>query len=75
MGTSLPLINHFLLTFLAFVVTGLCIRSGSNNTGICKEEEKQALLCFKEESDQNFQGIGLIEPIVALNGRSCVWIM
>ncbi|XP_019157720.1 PREDICTED: leucine-rich repeat receptor protein kinase EMS1-like [Ipomoea nil] len=30
---------------------GLCICcSGSNNTRICKEEEKQALLCFKEES-------------------------
>nr|GLL43380.1 leucine-rich repeat receptor protein kinase EMS1-like [Ipomoea trifida] len=50
MGTSLPQINHFLLTFLAIVVTGLCICSGSNTTGICKEEEKQALLCFKEES-------------------------
>nr|GLL43384.1 leucine-rich repeat receptor protein kinase EMS1-like [Ipomoea trifida] len=50
MGTSLPQINHFLLTFLAFVVTGLCICSGSNTTGICKEEEKKALLCFKEDS-------------------------
>ncbi|XP_019157718.1 PREDICTED: probable leucine-rich repeat receptor-like protein kinase At1g35710 [Ipomoea nil] len=50
MGTSLPQINHFLVTFLIFVVTGLCICSGSNSTGICKEEEKQALLCFKEES-------------------------
>nr|GMD73773.1 receptor-like protein 12 [Ipomoea batatas] len=50
MGTSLPQINHFLFTFLTFVVTGLCICSGSNTTGICKEEEKQALLCFKEDS-------------------------
>ncbi|XP_031112254.1 receptor-like protein EIX2 [Ipomoea triloba] len=38
-----------IIIFLTFVVMELCICSGSNNTGACREAEKRALLCFKEE--------------------------
>ncbi|XP_019151862.1 PREDICTED: leucine-rich repeat receptor protein kinase MSP1-like [Ipomoea nil] len=51
MGASPPRrIDHLQIIFLTFVVMELCICSGSNNTGACREAEKQALLCFKEEA-------------------------
>nr|GMD69653.1 LRR receptor-like serine/threonine-protein kinase GSO1 [Ipomoea batatas] len=51
MGASPPRrIDHLqIIIFLTFVVMELCICSGSNNTGACREAEKRALLCFKEE--------------------------
>ncbi|XP_031112936.1 receptor-like protein EIX2 [Ipomoea triloba] len=50
MGTSPHRIDHFLVIFFTFVVMESCISGGSYSVGVCKEEEKQALLCFKNES-------------------------
>nr|GMD71512.1 receptor-like protein 12 [Ipomoea batatas] len=52
MGASPPRrIDHLqIIIFLTFVVMELCICSGNNNTGACREAEMQALLCFKEEA-------------------------
>lgn len=49
MGTCVHQISHFLFIFFTFVVMEVCICSGSNNIRVCKEEEMQALLCFKNE--------------------------
>ncbi|XP_031112255.1 receptor-like protein 47 [Ipomoea triloba] len=47
MSTSPLRIDHFLIIFFTFVVMELCICGGSE---VCRKEEKQALLCFKNES-------------------------
>ncbi|XP_019151861.1 PREDICTED: receptor-like protein 12 [Ipomoea nil] len=50
MRTSPHRIDHFLVIFFSFVVMELCISGESYSVGVCKEEEKQALLCFMNES-------------------------
>ncbi|XP_019157717.1 PREDICTED: probable leucine-rich repeat receptor-like protein kinase At2g33170 [Ipomoea nil] len=41
--------SYFFIILFAFVLMELCNCSGSNNLGVCKEREMQALLCFKKE--------------------------
>nr|GME05492.1 LRR receptor-like serine/threonine-protein kinase GSO2 [Ipomoea batatas] len=50
MGTTcVHQIGYFFIILFTFVLMELCNCSGSNNMGICKEREMQALLCFKKE--------------------------
>ncbi|XP_031112583.1 receptor-like protein EIX2 [Ipomoea triloba] len=50
MGTiSVHQIGYFFIILFTFVLMDLCNCSGSNNMGVCKEREMQALLCFKKE--------------------------
>nr|GLL43385.1 LRR receptor-like serine/threonine-protein kinase GSO2 [Ipomoea trifida] len=50
MGTTcVHQIGYFFIILFTFVLMDLCNCSGSNNMGVCKEREMQALLCFKKE--------------------------
>nr|GME21069.1 LRR receptor-like serine/threonine-protein kinase GSO2 [Ipomoea batatas] len=47
--TCVHQIGYFFIILFTFVLMNLCNCSGSNNMGVCKEREMQALLCFKKE--------------------------